>query len=131
MTLWMLKGVHTAKTEARMHALHRSASLISRQIMQTDIYDRHALYMPKSLDAPGFRSTVKTPLMLIISQYCDQWGSQKLEEVLSTSGVGIPYKESNNAQLNLPKECNRTYRDTLGTMPIQVVIGNKGRHTCA
>ena len=80
-----------------MHALHRSASFISRQIMQTDISDRQALYLPKSVDAPGFRSTVETPLMLGMSQYCDQWRSQKLAKVLSTSGVGIPYKESNNA----------------------------------
>ena len=53
--------------------------------------------MTKSVDAPGFRSTVKTPLMLGMSQYCDQWRSQKLAEVLPTSGVGIPYKKSNNA----------------------------------
>ena len=57
-TLWMPKGVHTVKTEARMHALHRSASFISRQIIQTHISDRQALYMPKSVDALGFRSSV-------------------------------------------------------------------------
>ena len=70
-TLWMPKGVHTVKTEARMHALHRSASFISRQIMQTHISDRQVLYMPKSVDAPGYRSTVETPLILGMSQYCD------------------------------------------------------------
>ena len=96
-TLWMPKGVHTVKTEARMHAQHRSASFIFRQIMQTHISDRQALYMPKSVVAPGFRSTVETPLMLGMSQYYDQWRSQKLAEVLSTSGIGIQYKESNNA----------------------------------
>ena len=97
MILWMPKGIHTVKTEARMHALHRSASLRSRHITQTHISDRQALSMPKSVDAPGCQSTVETPLMLGMSQFCDQWRSQKLAEVLSTSGVGIPYKESNNA----------------------------------
>ena len=92
----MPKGVHTVKTDAGMHALHRSASFIYRQIMQAHISDRQALYTHNSVDAPGFRSTVETPLMFGMSQYCDQWRSQKLAEVLSTSGVGIPYKESNN-----------------------------------
>ena len=79
----MPEGVHTVKAEARMH--------------DTLIYDRQALYITKAVDAPGFRSTVETPLMLGMSQYCDQWRSHKLAEVLSTSGIGIPYKESNNA----------------------------------
>ena len=80
-----------------MHALHRSALFIYRQIKQTDISDRQVLYMPKSVDAPGFRSTVGTPLMIGMSQYCDQWRSQTLAKVFSTSGVAIPYKGTNNA----------------------------------
>ena len=43
MILWMPKGVHTVKTEARIHALHRSAPFVSQQIMQTHISDRQAL----------------------------------------------------------------------------------------
>ena len=97
MIFWMLKGVHTVKTDASMHALNRSASFVSQQIMQTHISDRQALYTPKSVDGHGFRSTVEIPLMLGMSRYCDQWGSLTLAEVLSKSGVGISYKESNNA----------------------------------
>ena len=94
MILWMLKvkGVHIVKTEARMHALLRSASFIYRQIMLTHISDRQELYMPKPVDAPGFRSTVETPLTLGMAQYCNQWRSHKLAEILSTPGVGIPYR---------------------------------------
>ena len=97
MILWIPKGIHTVKTEARMNAQHRSVSFVFQQIMQTHIPDRQALYTPKSVDELGFRSTIETALMLGRSQYCDQWRSQQLPEVISKSGVGIPYKESNNA----------------------------------
>ena len=86
------RDTHCQNGSTHMNALHRSASFISRQIMQTHISDRQALYIPKSVDAHGFRSTVETPLMLGMSQYCDQWRSQKLAEVLSTSGVGTPHR---------------------------------------
>ena len=89
----MLTWVHTVKTEAREHALHRSASFVSQHIMQAHRSDRQALYAPKSENASGFRSTVETPLTLGISLYCDhQWRSKKLADVLSKSGVGVPYK---------------------------------------
>ena len=67
MILWMPRGVHTVQTEARMHALHRSASFVSQQITQSHISDRQALYTPKSVNAHGFRSTVEIPLMLGMS----------------------------------------------------------------
>ena len=78
-----------------MRTLHRSASFVSQQIMQTHISDRQVLHAPKSVDAPGFRSTVNTPLMLGTSQCCDDRRIQKLEEILSKYEVGISYKESN------------------------------------
>ena len=80
MILWMPRGLPTVKTEARIHAPHQSASFTSQQIKQTHRFDRQALYMPKSVDAPDFRSTVETPLMLGMSQYCDQWRCQKLSD---------------------------------------------------
>ena len=35
-------------------ALHRSGSFLSQQIMPTHIFDRQALYKPKSIDSHGF-----------------------------------------------------------------------------
>ena len=121
-TLWMPKGVHTVKTEARMHALHRSASFISRQIKQTHISDRQALYIPKSVDAPGFRSTVETPCLACHStatrvEARDQRrSSQRLELAFRT-------KSQTMRNSNMPRECNRIQRNTFGTMRTQVFIG--------
>ena len=48
MILWILKEVYTVKPEARMHALHQSASFVPQQVMQThrSVFVAHSSTVP-------------------------------------------------------------------------------------
>ena len=124
MILWILKGMYTVKTDVRTHKVNQSAAVISQQILQAHESNRQQYQLKCSTAA--FRSMTETPQTLGISLYCDHnWRSQKLANLLSHAGLGVPCQRVKQCITQMAKLYSLTWRNMMGSTYHQNSISNE------